>query len=127
MEPAKKRAKKVDLRVVLRDSEHNKRARAILRQYQRGVDMTQAEFADELSKEFHGRIAMTTLSGYLTGKSNVPGAVLLAASAVAARLADVNPPLTAEERLTLLEDVLYGPAGRKPRRRGLPRRPAVGW
>lgn len=126
-------AAEVDLRVVLRDSAHNKRARAILKDYQLSVGMTQAEFAVELSKELRlgakGEVAMTTLSGYQTGRSNVPGAVLLAASDVVARIAGVvspltaegllRPPLTGEERLLRLEDaVLNGPkSGRRRTKR----------
>lgn len=116
MNTARKPAKEVDLRVVLRDSDHNKRARAIIKQYRFSVGMTQAEFAVELSREISkAPIAMTTLSGYESGRSGVPGAVLLAASAIAARVAPAYPPLTDAERLIRLEDaVLYGPA---PKRR----------
>ncbi len=53
--------------------------------------MTQAEFAAELSKELRGRIAQTTLSGYLLGYSNVPSAVLLAADAIAQRVTGTKP------------------------------------
>jgi uncharacterized protein (UPF0371 family) len=61
MNTARKPVKEVDLRVVLRESTHNQRARAILRRYYRGVlDMTQEEFAAELSKEFHGDPPLTT-------------------------------------------------------------------
>ncbi len=71
-----------DIRVVLRESPYNQQARAMLRQHQHSLDMTQTAFAAELSKELQGRIAMTTLSGYLTGRSNVPASVLLAAAAI---------------------------------------------
>jgi hypothetical protein len=71
-----------DLRVILRESPYNQRARAMLKQHQHSLDMTQEEFAAELSKELQCRIATTTISGYITGRSNVPASVLLAAAAI---------------------------------------------
>jgi transcriptional regulator with XRE-family HTH domain len=88
----------VDIRVILRESAHNKRAIAILKDHQYSVGMTQEEFAVELSKEFRGRIAMTTISGYMTGRSNVPAAVLLAAAAIAQGI-NGTQPVSLEERI----------------------------